>query len=256
MYSDWPFEKSIKYIKEFTPIEIPPFNDGNEDAFRYNLWGLYSRVCEAIKSYIVLYEANRIFDAFIIAGHALETCAILSYIKDNPTEEQKKENYNLYFASILIGQITANLELSDNLEQDISWQSFCLLLQMFYPIGRNILNKNKAYEDIIKQINYRKGPNKEKIALFRKHFTPIKVSQYIKSFSDNISNIDDGQFQFFYNKYCCFKHSNILTPGASIEPEYRYEDDLKEYSLTLICELVHYLSTSKLEAFDKKQSLI
>lgn len=59
---------------------------------------------------------------------------------------------NLYFASILVGQITANLELSDNLEQDISWQSFCLLLQMFYPIGKNILNKNKDYKDVIKQI--------------------------------------------------------------------------------------------------------
>ena len=96
--------------------------------FRFNMWGLYHRVCEAIKSYVVLYEANRIFDAFIIAGHALETCAILSY--------------------------------------------------------------------------------------------------------------------------CSFKHSNMLTPGASFEPEYKYEDSLKEYSLTLICELVHYLSISKLEAFD------
>lgn len=121
---------------------------------------------------------------------------------------------------------------------------------MFYPIGKNILNKNKDYKDVIKQINCRKGPNKEKIGLFRKCFTPLKVSQYIKSFSNNISNIDDGQFQFFYTKYCSFKHSNMLTPGASFEPEYKYEESLKEYSLTLICELVHYLNTSKLEAFD------
>lgn len=246
----WPFEERVRIIKGFAPLEQPIFNNADEDTFRFNMWGLYHRVCEAIKSYVVLYEANRIFDAFIIAGHALETCAILSYIKDNPTEEQKKEKYNLYFASILVGQITANLELSDNLEQDISWQSFCLLLQMFYPIGKNILNKNKDYKDVIKQINCRKGPNKEKIGLFRKCFTPLKVSQYIKSFSNNISNIDDGQFQFFYTKYCSFKHSNMLTPGASFEPEYKYEESLKEYSLTLICELVHYLNTSKLEAFD------
>lgn len=116
----WPFEERVKIIKGFVPLETPVFNDGDEDTLRFNVWGLYYRICEAIKSYIVLYEANRIFDAFIIAGHALETCAILSYIKDNPTEEQQKEKYNLYFASILIGQITANLELSDNLEQDIA----------------------------------------------------------------------------------------------------------------------------------------
>lgn len=246
----WPFEERVRIIKGFIPLETPVFNDGNEDTFRFNVWGLYYRVCEAIKSYIVLYEANRMFDALIIAGHALETCAMLSYIKDTPSEETKREKYNSYVAGMILNRIFDNLEMSQTLEDDISWICYSHMLKMFYTVGKTIISKNKDYEEVIKKINYRKGPNKEKIALFKKSFSPIKVSEYIEDFSNNISNIDDGIFKFFYNKYCSFKHGNILTPGASFEPEYKYEDDLKEYSLTLICILVYYLDVSKLNAFD------
>ena len=246
----WPFEDRIRIIKGFGPLETPVFNDGNEDTFRFNVWGLYYRVCEAIKSYIVLYEADRIFDALIIAGHALETCAMLSYIKDNPSEDAKREKYNSYFAGMIFNRIFANLETSESLEDDISWICYSHLLKMFYTVGKAIVSKNKDYEDVIKKINYRKGPNKEKMALFKKSFSPIKVSEYIEGFSNNISHIDDGMFKFFYSKYCSFKHGNMLTPGASFEPEYKYEDDLKGYSLSLICILVYYLDISKLNAFD------
>lgn len=246
----WPFEERVRIIKGFEPLEPPVFNDGNEDTFRFNVWGLYYRVCEAIKSYIVLYETNIIFDALIIAGHALETCAMLSYIKDNSREEAKREKYNSYFAGMIFNRIFANLEISQTLEDDISWMCYSHLLKMFYTVGKTIVSKNKDYEEVIKKINYRKGPNKEKMALFKKSFSPIKVSEYIETFSNNISNIDDGIFKFFYGKYCSFKHGNMLTPGASFEPEYKYEDDLKGYSLSLICILVYYLDTSKLNAFD------
>lgn len=246
----WSFEERIKIIKGFVPLKQPIFDNGNEDAFRFNMWGLYYRVCEAIKSYIILYEANRLFDSLIIAGHALETCAMLSYIKDNPCEETKREKYNSYLAGMTLNRIFANLESSQTIEDDLSWLCYSNLLKIFYPVGKTIINKNKNYEEIIKKINYRKGPNKEKLSLFKKSFSPIKVSEYIETFSNNISNIDDGVFKFFYSKYCSFKHGNILSPGASFEPEYKYEEDLKEYSLTLICILVYYLDISKLDAFD------
>jgi hypothetical protein len=42
------------------------------------------------------------------AGHALETCAVLSYIKDNESELKQRENYNKYLAKSAFWPIIGN----------------------------------------------------------------------------------------------------------------------------------------------------
>ena len=124
-------QKSLQIVKDFKPLEIPAFTDGNKDTFDYMVCNLYHRVCQAIKSFIVLFENGRYYDSFIIAGHCLETCAILSYIKNNPTPELCKERYNKYFASATLGKLIACLKLTDTLEEEIFWQAFVSLLRFF-----------------------------------------------------------------------------------------------------------------------------
>lgn len=238
---DWPFEDRMKIIKNYQQLPTPEFNDGNEDAYRFNLWNVYDRVCQAIKSFVVLYENRRFCDAFIIAGHALECCAMLSYLKDCDTPEENRKHYEKYMASIILNNITTNLELSDNLEKDIAWYSFSFLLKLFYPFGKSILKEKKDYEDIIKKINYRKGPNKEKIGLF-KNFNPVPVSEYIKALSDHLKDYDDGQFRRYYNKYCSFKHCNMMIPGVSRESE---TSDNVDDMLYLVLGIVTYLDIYK-----------
>ena len=238
-------QKSLQIIKDFKPFETPIFNDGNEDAFRYILWNLYFRVSEAIKSYVVLFENERYYDSFIIAGHCLETCAILSYIKDNPTPELCRERYNKYFASATIGRLKACLGLEDNLEKEIAWQAYVSLLKLFYPVGKYIVKEKdkEKYEEIIKQINYRLGLNKEKIEILGKHFVSIKVNEYMKAFIKNTAYFDGEQFNKFYKKYCDVKHSNMITPGASFEIntfEYFAED-----GIMLLLGIIYYLKDFK-----------
>lgn len=241
-YIDWPFEERIKIIKNFKPHPFPSFEDGNEDAYRFTVWQLYGRVCEAIKAFAILLEKDCICDAFIIAGHALETSAILSYIKDCSTSEQSKENYNKYLASITIERILANLDITNNLNDPISLIVFSNLLKIFYPAGKTILKKNKDYDNVITQINSAKTTIKEKIGILNKSFSPIKPSEYIKTLSDNFDNKDDGQFKRYYTKYCGYKHSNILTPGVSFE-------DFKKANINdllyLVLGIMTYLETSK-----------
>lgn len=43
----WPFEERVRIIKGFAPLEQPIFDNADEDTFRFNMWGLYHRVCEA-----------------------------------------------------------------------------------------------------------------------------------------------------------------------------------------------------------------
>ena len=238
----WPIEDRINIIKNFKSHPLPSFDNGDEGSYRFTVWQIYRRICEAIKSFTTLLEQKYFCDAFIIAGHALETSAVLSYIKDCSTTEESKDNYNKYLASVTLERIIANLDMSDNLDDEISINVFSHLLKIFYPIGKTILNKNKNYEDIINQINSKQTTIKEKIGILNKSFSPIKPSEYMRTLSDNFDNKDDGQFRRYYRKYCAYKHSNILAPGV-VFTDFQYDnlDDM----LYLMLGIITYLETSK-----------
>lgn len=240
-------QKSIQIIKGFKPLKIPVFNDRSENPFNYIVWNLYNRVCEAIKSFVVLFENERYYDSFIIAGHCLETCAILSYIKDNPTHELCKGKYNKYIASATLGRLIACLKLTDNLETELSWQAFVSLLKFFYPVGMNIIAKKEQakenHEEVIKQLNSRLGLNKNKIDILKKYYSPIRVREYINTLIKNTTYFDGKQFDIYYQTYCDIKHSNMITPGTSFE--HNQFDNFAEYGIFLILGIMYYLKDFK-----------
>ena len=72
-----------------------------------------------------------------------------------------------------------------------------------------------------------------------KHFIPIRVNEYIKTFVKNTAYFDGEQFNKFYKKYCDVKHSNMMTPGTSFEVntfEYFAED-----GIMLVLGIMYYL---------------
>ncbi|MFA7074912.1 MAG: DUF5677 domain-containing protein, partial [Endomicrobiaceae bacterium] len=149
---DFTIGNKIKIIREFKPMPQPQFN-GNEHEMRYIIWNLYNRVCEAVKSFVVLFDNQRYYDAFIIAGHVLETCSVLSYIKDNDTEAAKLANYNKYKAQSSGGRLKAILEMdSSNLEKDCAWNAYELVLKIFYPVGAIVIKDTKNAEEKHKEV--------------------------------------------------------------------------------------------------------
>lgn len=236
-------QMSFKKIKDFKSLEIPIFNDKNEDAFRYVVWNLYHRVSEAIKSFIILFENKRYYDSFIIAGHCLETCAILSYIKDNPTYELCRERYNKYLASATLECLKYDLAQRKNLEEEITWQAYVSLLNIFKTVDINIIKKNQDHEEAINLLYSREGLNKDKIKILKDYYYHVKVDNYIQILIKNTAYFGGEDFDRCYEKYCNIKHSNMIIPGASFETNsFEY---FAEEGIMLILGIMYYLKDFK-----------
>ncbi len=235
----------IKIIRDFIPIPKPQF-DGDEHAMRYMTWNLYTRICEANKSFIVLLDNQQYYDAFLIAGHTLETCSILSYINDCNSEAKCLEHYNKYLAKSAFGRLHAILEINNDLKNDFSWNAYMVMQKIFYPVGATIIRDNKNQEEkhreAIEKLKNRIGSNKDKIRILNKFYAPMPISQYIFAFAKNMGNIDDGLFKQYYNKYCSYKHSNMLAPGT-------LSGDIDNEEINWFLDLMHgiiiYLKNSK-----------
>ena len=216
----------LQIVREFSPL-VKPLEFKNEDTPYFIIWNLYDRVCEAIKSFLTLVDNKHIYDAFIITGHALETCAALSYIKDNKTEAEQKENYNKYLARAAAGILIEDLKTSQNLEQDSTWNAYASMLKMFYPVGATIIKDDKnpieKHEEVIKKINYRLGTNAEKIKLLERNYTPPRPEEYIDLFSKTMDSVDEERFIAFYIKFCNYKHSNVLACLEGTIYEFQFE---------------------------------
>lgn len=237
----------LQLLRDFFPEPMPKFDDST-DIFEYTKWHLYDRVCDGIKSFLVLLDKKQIYDAFIIAGHVMETCAMLSYIKDGKTEEERLNNYHKYAARAFAGIMLETLKTSDNLEKDTAWNAYAAMLKLFYPVGINIIkdskNPKQKHENIIKQINCRLGANAEKIKLIEKNYEHPNIEEYVRTFSKNIDDVDEQRFERFYLKYCDFKHTNVL---ACLERQ--IFDFQIERVITVLVIIVTYLSMAKLEPY-------
>jgi len=251
-------DSKIKIIRDFRPVAQPHFK--NEDAIGYIIWGLYNRIFDAIKSVVVLLDNGRYYDAFLIAGHALETCAVLSYIKDNDTEMKQLKNYNKYVARSAVGSLLAILDTGEsNLAIDYEWNAYVAMLCIFFPVGASIIKDKKTdgksaaerHEAIIKVINSRRGTNAEKSKILRDSYQRPIPQDYITSFSKRFDNIDDGEFSRFYMKYCEFKHSNMLSPGALVGD---INDKQIEWPLNIMLLIIVYLDKSKLTPYTTKNN--
>lgn len=237
----------LQSLRDFAPEPMPEF-DGASDTFEYTKWHLYDRVCDGIKSFLILLDKQQIYDAFIIAGHVMETCAMLSYIKDGKTKEERINNFYKYTARAYAGIMLEILRTSESLEKDSAWNAYTGFLQFFYPVGVNIIkdtkNPKQKHEEIIKKINNRLGTNVEKIKLIEKNYERPNIEEYLRTFSENIDSVDEQRFKHFYLKYCDFKHTNVLACLEWQIPDYQIER-----VITVLVIIVTYLSMAKLEPY-------
>ena len=126
-------------------------------------------------------------------------------------------------------------------------------LECIYGNAKNILsgwcnhnqnnkNQEEKHRESIEKLKYRIGANKDKIRILNNFYAPIHISKYIFAFAKNMGNIDDGLFKQYYNKYCSYKHSNMLAPGT-------LSGDIDNEEINWFLDLMHgiiiYLEKSK-----------
>lgn len=239
-------DNKIQIIRNFVPVPKPQF-DGNENATRYIIWNLYNRVCEAIKSFVILLDNHRYYDAFIIAGHALETCSVLSYIKDTDTEAAQFANYNKYLAQSAVDRLIAIIEMDSNLEKDYARNAYEIVLQIFCSVENTVFkytqNTEEKHKEIIEKIKSLDEISIRKIKSVKKIYKLPRVKDYIIAFSKKMENINDKEIFMYYTKYCNYKHSNMLAPGVLAGDIDAEEID---WFIELVQNIVQYLQKSKI----------
>ena len=155
--------KDLVIIKAFVPEKIPNFV-GTEPIFDFVIWNLYDRIANGLKSFDLLCDNRRFYDAFLVAGNVLETCAVFSYIKDKKTEKERLKNLNKYLARSAAGQLIKTLSWSDDLSKEVVCKAYESELKLFAPVGDYIIKKQKSgktdkevHSGVLDKLKYRGG---------------------------------------------------------------------------------------------------
>ena len=245
----WPLFRKLLVVKCFKPEKMPIFY-GNEPMVDFIKWNLYDIIVDGTKSFVILCEKHLFYDAFLVAGNLLETCSILSYIKDNKSEQQTQKNLDKYLARTAAGQIISNLQMEKDLSKASAWLSYETLLKLFYPVGDKIIKTSKSesakekHEQIMNKLKYQAGLNTDKIQLIEKNYEHPDPAGYVRAFSKRTKNLDNDMFRFMYDKYCAFKHVNFLSLGTMKES---LNEDTIMWFIDTVAIIVMYLERYQLE---------
>lgn len=245
--------KDLIIIKAFVPEKIPCFV-GTEPMIDFVKWNLYERITSGLKSFDILCDNKRFYDAFLVAGNVLEVCAVLSYIKDKKTEKQRLENLNKYLARSSAGQLLRTLSRADDLSKEVVWNAYELGLKLFAPVGEYIIKKQKNgkndkenHIDVLNKLKYRNGSNADKKSLINSNYVRPDPQGYVRAFSKSFHKIDNGYFERMYDKYCDFKHINIMSNGVIAET---MDEDVVDWAIEIMAGIVLYLQRYGLDPID------
>lgn len=242
--------RDLVIIKSFVPEKISEFV-GTEPMGDFVKWNLYDRVTSGLKSFVLLCDNRRFYDAFLVAGNVLETCAVLSYIKDKQTEKERLNNLNKYLARSAAGQLIKTLSWYDDLHEDCTWNSYVAELKIFAPIGASIIKKLKNgktdaenHKEFLDKLKYREGSNIDKKKLISSNYVKPDPQGYVRAFSKTFHKLDNGAFECMYDKYCDFKHVNIISNGVVAES---MEEYVVDWAISVMAGISLYLQRYGLE---------
>lgn len=245
--------RDLVIIKSFVPEKVPEFA-GTEPMGDFVKWNLYDRVASGLKSFVLLCDNRRFYDAFLVAGNVLETCAVLSYIKDKQTEKERLKNLNKYLARSAAGQLIKILSWDDDLREDCTWNSYVAELKIFAPIGACIIEKIKNgkndaenHQEFLDKLKCREGNNADKKKLMNSNYKRPDPQGYVKAFSKTFHKLDNGNFEHIYDKYCDFKHINIMSCGVAAES---MEEYIIDWAISVMAGIALYLQRYGLEPID------
>ena len=229
-------EEQLSFIRDFDASLLPARTSKLKTDSTLKiiiLRQLYNRICIAKRSFMCLIDNSCYHDAFLVAGHIFETCAIISDIKDNEpkTQIQKMKEY---VASSIAGKLMNLLEFDDTNRVDAQVKhGYAVLVNRFEIYGGNIIKdkSKKSHSEIIDILCDNSMSNQELVDYIEKNYKHPKPKECVQRFYErllSVMNLSEKEAMelnkrdfctAFYNKYCEIKHTNIFSPEMDTDFE-------------------------------------
>ncbi len=192
---------------------------------------------EAYKTFILLYQNNRFYDAMMESGYILELSSLI-YDINNTTKVDTYNKHLIMYSISSIVRILMKLNLP-HMPIDAEMQYlYATHLAILEKAGTILLRKNYQLSDVIEVLKDPNISSNKKLELIKRSFkTPsidaqiINFLKYIKKKIQITNNTEikgnENLFRLGYETYCTLKHNGI---GA-----FEFDDlYLKHTSLFLI----------------------
>jgi hypothetical protein len=233
--------KYLSYIKDYQIAidNIVPLN-GNVPGLNLKL--LNKRLHDAKEAFLCLHYKNMHMDAMLIAGHILEICAAIYYIK---SAKDKLLNTRIYVAKSTVQSLYDLLNVDKTEQQDKLYKDTINdFLNYLEDMGHLVLkpinkeNKKEFNKQIVAKIRSENLTNIEKTKLIKKYYDKPIVNDSIVSFiegmkeraknnpNENVQKIEEAM-NLFYVSYCRIKHASALLYPGHLEKNHIIIDDNK-----------------------------
>ena len=230
-------EQMLEYIQKYN-IESSKILPKNISIPGFNLNLLYKRLNEARNAFLLLNDTKMYVDAALIAGHVLEVCATIYYIK---FANDKELNARKYVAKSSVNTIFSILDIDQSdLKDDMYKGIFDECVGYLAETGHLILkcppkntDKHKYNQNLISNLRSMDRTNQEKRKIVKENYEMPIVNDYLNCFlsgikqklQENTTEKAESLIQaikVFYFSYCGFKHA-----GPSIYPGEIKETEIK-----------------------------
>lgn len=194
------------------PVSVPDFN----------IALLNKRLHEARNAFLVLYDKGMGLDAELIAGHIMEICAMIYYIKSGP---DKLLNSRKGIARSAASCVYDILSLSDFVSKSDKYDGLLEEVLSYLDDTGHLIIKETSVQDKkdfnkhqLAKLRNKELTNKEKRDLLKKHYELPQVTDYLNCFiSGTVKKakscgypnfgIYQEAFRLFYMSYCRVKHA-------------------------------------------------
>lgn len=222
----------LHYVRNYH-IELDNVIPLNETVPGLNLKLLNKRLYGAKEAFLYLHDKGMHMDAMLIAGHILEICAAIYYIK---SATDKLLNARLYVAKSTVQSLHDILEIDQSELNDEQYKGAAYdCLDYLNSLGHLIVktkkeNKKEFNKSIVSRLKSEELSNSAKITQINKNYEKPVVKFYTDNFIDgikekaknnpneNVQKLEEA-IRLFYATYCRIKHASALIYPAHVEKD-------------------------------------
>lgn len=242
-------ENYLTYIKGYN-IDVDNVVSRQDSVVGLNLKILYKRLHDAKDAFMLLCDNNMNTDAMLIAGHILETCATIHYIK---AAKDKIFNTRRYVAKSTVSSAYDLLGIDNTNLQDEKYKlAMDDFLDYLDDVGHLILKPSKKEDrkqlnkKLVSKLRSANLTNKDKRKLIKEYYDMPIVNDYINCFisgmqnavkdkpDENAEKLEEA-IKLFYVSYCRIKHASaLLYPGEIYADKVIIRDNKEELCIPAV----------------------
>lgn len=229
----------LQYIRDYQ-IDINNVVSLNDTVPGLNLKLLNKRLHDAKEAFLYLHDNNLHMDSMLVAGHILEICSAIYYIK---FAKDKLLNARLYVAKSTVQSLYDILEIDQSDLKDEQYKGAVYdFLDYLYDLGHLVLNpvnkedKKLFNKSLVSKLRSNELNNSERIKQIKKYYEKPIVKKYIDNFiegakekaelnpNENVKKLEEA-IRLFYASYCRIKHASALLYPGHVEKDNLIIDD-------------------------------